>query len=494
VYSSDRGRKDSAERLVAVLPFHLSNIQISPRLEWIGFRRNSELWIAPLESDVAEISEESAVKISDEGGRSFRFSGDDAVIYAEGGEVWEYDLPSAARRRIPVRLGTEATQASPLLIDRVRLLDFEAGGFTEERSILIRDGRIERTGGEATFELPPEVERLDAEGRFAIPGLIEPHIHSEAPWWLLSVDQRAYIAHGITTVRDVGEPLHWVKPLAQRSVLTGAPIPRYLFTGEYLYLYVPGTESENLGYAHSMLVYDEETIRNSIRELKARGAHAIKAYASLPMNLHRAAADEARVQGLPVVAHGGNVKEMVRAIGLGYRFAEHIGSASRFYDDVHLLLAATGTYWTPTLSIMGGTMALFLPQDVMKTDRGRFFQWLHETQLADLAGGRERSVNLLIATDNPETGAVGRSYHGEMQAFGLAGFTPLEVLDMATRRAASALGIGRSLGSLDPGKLADLVILNENPLDDITNTRGIWRVVKAGWVFDPARLGNDRPD
>jgi imidazolonepropionase-like amidohydrolase len=496
VYSLDMTSAEGSDRkLHARLPFYLSNVQTSSRLDWLGFRRNSELWIAPLEPGVAEISEQSAVKISDVGGRDFRFSGAGAAIYAKGGEVWEYDLSSGARRQISVNLVLESTEAPPVLIDRIRLLDFETGGFTRETSILIRNGRIERTGSEATVDPPPGIERLDAGGRFAIPGLIEPHVHSEAPWWGLSVDQGAFLAHGITTVRDVGEPLHWVKPLAQRSALTGAPMPRYLFTGDYLYTEVFQAEPGNLGGAHSvMLVYDEETTRKSIRELKARGAHAIKAYASLPMNLHRVAADEARAQGLPVVAHGSYVKEMVRLIGLGYRFGEHLGSTSRFYDDVYQLLAAAGTYWTQTVRVMGGMMALFLPPEVMETDRGRFFQHLHETELSDLAGGRERSVDLLIATDNPLPDAVGESYHGEMQAFALAGFSPLEVLDIATRRTASALGLGRNLGTLEPGKLADLVILNENPLDDIANTRGIWRVIKAGRVFDPVRLANDRSE
>jgi imidazolonepropionase-like amidohydrolase len=75
-----------------------------------------------------------------------------------------------------------------------------------------------------------------------------------------------------------------------------------------------------------------------------------------------------------------------------------------------------------------------------------------------------------------------------MESFVLAGFTPLEVLELSTRRAALALGVAQDLGTLEPGKLADIVLLNANPLDDIKNTQAIWRVIKGGWVFDPEKL------
>ncbi len=95
---------------------------------------------------------------------------------------------------------------------------------------------------------------------------------------------------------------------------------------------------------------------------------------------------------------------------------------------------------------------------------------------------------MLVGTDNPEPEGVGVSMHGEMQAFVLAGYAPLEVLRMATHDAAVALGIEASVGTLEAGKLADFVILDDDPLADITNTRKTWRVVKDGRVYDPADL------
>jgi imidazolonepropionase-like amidohydrolase len=78
--------------------------------------------------------------------------------------------------------------------------------------------------------------------------------------------------------------------------------------------------------------------------------------------------------------------------------------------------------------------------------------------------------------------------HIELESFVRAGFTPLEVLELSTQGAAVALGVERDLGSLEVGKLADIVLLDSNPLDNIKNTEAIWRVIKGGWVFDPEGL------
>ena len=82
----------------------------------------------------------------------------------------------------------------------------------------------------------------------------------------------------------------------------------------------------------------------------------------------------------------------------------------------------------------------------------------------------------------------GASLHRELRSFVDAGIPPLEVLRIATQKAAEAVGAGDDLGAIEVGKLADIVLLDANPLEDIKNTRKIWRVIKGGWVFDPEAL------
>ncbi len=138
---------------------------------------------------------------------------------------------------------------------------------------------------------------------------------------------------------------------------------------------------------------------------------------------------------------------------------------SRAYDDVLQMLAAAGTRWDPTL----GASA---------TQTGNW-----EGQLAGVHAAYQRGVKMLAGTDR---GAP--ALHEELGFFVEAGIPPLEVLRIATQGAAAAVGAEDHLGTLEVGKLADIVLLDENPLDDIRNTQSIWRVMKGGWVFDPDEL------
>ena len=225
-------------------------------------------------------------------------------------------------------------------------------------------------------------------------------------------------------------------------------------------------------------------------------------------------AEEARRQGLPVVGHGSNgVEEIVKSVTLGYASLEHTLTPTRVGDDVLQLLAATGTRWDPTLSTRGHPLLLrdeperladaklraFAPEWAIREARaGGSSMWAigeHEARgrwvdlLASVKDAHERGVKLLIGTDRAWLPA---SLHWELEYFVRAGLSPLEVLRIATQEAAEAVGAEDELGTLEPGKLADLVLLDKNPLEDIKNTQSIWRVIKGGWMFDPDTMQPDR--
>ncbi len=498
---------DAEAEPMAKLPSHLAGVLVSPDERWLAFRRNRGVWIAPLDdSGVRTVSEQQARQLSPTGGAGFAFTPDGrSLIYGDEGSVWILSLAENTRREVPVNLVVDREVAPPLLLRRVRVLDVSSGIFGKEVSMFVDGGRISWIDSEGDRDVPSGTRVIDAEGRYAIPGLIDMHNHAEAPYWGVDENQSAHIAYGVTTVRDMGEPLEWVTALAERSSLMSTPVPRYLYPGDMLQGR-PETYGES-----SILVRSEDQVRSGIRRNKDAGASFIKVYHSVPWPLQLVAAEETRRQGLPVAAHGMIMQDVVRGITHGYTFLEHLGSFSRYHADVQQLLAVSGTYWTPTLAVFGarGAFAIeeperladakfcaFFPESCRRDVEGeeseadsieiRWYRMLLDNIVGDVREARTRGVNLLLGTDRADY--PGYAMHIEMESFVRAGFTPLEVLELSTQGAATALGVERDLGTLEPNKLADIVLLDANPLEDIRNAQSIWRVIKGGWVFNPEEL------
>jgi imidazolonepropionase-like amidohydrolase len=190
---------------------------------------------------------------------------------------------------------------------------------------------------------------------------------------------------------------------------------------------------------------------------------------------------------------------------------EHAGN--RFYDDVLRMLALAGTRWDPTLAVGGGNQLLLrneperladekfrafhsekrsrarLGQDRFKVMSDTALRGRSVERLATVHAAHRLGVRLLAGTDPPiQVSFSGVSLHWELEHLVQAGIPPLEVLRIATQEAAAAVGAEDDLGTLEAGKLADLVLLDANPLENIRNTQTIWRVIKGGWLFDPEKL------
>jgi imidazolonepropionase-like amidohydrolase len=489
----------------------LTRALVSPDGTWLAFQRNMEIWVAPLGSapDSAEISteyvrEEHIRQLSPEGGDTFAFTSDgSAVIYSAGNRVWQHPVVGGKRMEIPIRLELSRATPPPILLRRVRVLDFTSGGFGRETSLYIQDGRIRWMGSERGRQLSRETVTVDASGRFAIPGLFDLHVHMD------ETNRERFLAFGVTSVRDTGAWLGWMNALADRSEATCDPLPRYFFSGA-LFL---RTMSPYSGDHYSLQIHNEEYARTYVRLWKEWGAHFIKAYPPLSWALSRALAEEARRLGVPVVGHGVNLEEITKSVILGYWSLEHF-APPRLYDDVFQMLALTGTRWDPTLTLHGGQYLLlrdeperlndeklraFIPAsciDLTQTiilpasyERALRASWIE--LLAGIRAAHARGIKLLVGTDTqPEfIGCFyGLSVHWELEFFVQAGIPPLEVLRIATQEAAAAVGAQDDLGTLEPSKLADIVLLDKNPLEDIKNTQTIWQVIKGGWVFDPDKL------
>ncbi len=418
-------------------------------------------------------------------GHEFSFTPDgSALLYVAGNSLWREPLTGGAPREIPIRLAPRAPTPPPVLLQRVRVLDFAAGGFSTETSILIEHGRIQWIGRADGRELPGGTVTVDAGGRFAIPGLFDMHGHYD---WC---GRPAYVAYGVTSVRNMGGRLEERNAQADQSDFTSDPVSRCFYTGRIL----EGPSGWNGDvFVH---LFDEEDARTHVRLSKAQGAQFIKVYNLLPWPVQRAVAEEARRVGLPVWAHGFTLEQVVKGVTLGYGGLTHWHRFYGFYDDALQMFAAAGTRWDPTLGVLGGVELSFRDEPErfqieefepwrLLGDKALRGDWVE--RLRAMRAAYRRGITFLPGTDGnglPD----GVALHWELEFFAEAGIPPLDILRFATQASAETVGAQDHLGTLEVGKLADLVLLDANPLDDIKNTRAIWRVIKGGWVFDPKML------
>ncbi len=489
---------------VAQLPTRNAGAHVSPDGKWVAFRRDTEIWVASLGPapdgsglNKDPVPEEDFRQLSPEGDFSFAFTPDSsAVIYAAGNRVWLHPLAGSEREEIPIRLELARPTPPPLLVRRVRVLDFDTGAFGPETSLFIEQGRIRWTGSERGRLPPRQTVTVDAGGRFAIPGLLDMHGHSTTNFF--AANQEAFLAYGVTSVRDVGGRFTWLNALADRGEATSDPVPRHFFSGGIF----------GAGRGTRLDIRNKEDARTYVRRWKQRGAHFIKVYPPLSWQLQRAVAEEARRLGLPVVGHSDYLERVTKSVTLGYASLEHTLSPPPS-DDVLQMLALAGTRWDPTVAtryglglllrdeperLAGTKFRAFTPEwrirregvtsgDMNRAVAARGY-WV-ET-LASIRAAHRRGVRLLAGGHVTPLGPV--QLHWELEHLVQAGLAPLEVLRIATQEGAAAVGAEEHLGTLEVGKLADIVLLDANPLEDIKNTQTIWRVIKGGWVFDPEEL------
>jgi imidazolonepropionase-like amidohydrolase/Tol biopolymer transport system component len=501
------GDSASAEALTN-LDRHMSDGVVSASGEWLVFRRGTEIWTARMTD--APITEEDVRRLTRTGGDNFSLTPDgDGVVYSVGDRVWQRTLPEGepTEIRLDVQPGTGAPDAT--VLRNVRPLDLDAGAFGAPVDLFIRGGRIVHIGPQGTLA-PEGASIIDGEGRFAIPGLFDMHVHVST-----RTTGEGLLAWGITSVREVGNAIRWLETLADRSELTAAPEPRYFYAGGLFMGARPSPEDEEVQ------LHDPDEAKKYVAEWKSRGAHWIKTYQldyvldTRPWWLARAVAEEARRVRIPVAGHGMSAEEIVKHVAVGYASLEHTSGGERVYEDILGLMSAADVRWDPTLGAAGGWALLLreaperLDVERLKAfaslaalDAGTNALWYRPTnalrgwwldQLASVREAYERGIRLLVGTDvrpfgSGPKGLGGATLHWELEHFAEAGIANAEVLKIATLGAAEALGVDGDLGSLTVGKLADIVLLDADPLKDIRNTQSIWRVIKGGRLFDPEEL------
>jgi imidazolonepropionase-like amidohydrolase len=443
-----------------------------------------------------------------------------------------------------------AAAASPqLVLTHVSVIDSTANAVRPDQSVVIVKGRITAIGPSARIKLPKDARIVDGQGKILIPGLWDMHVHiaglNADPAWSKQVLLPLLLANGVTGVRDMGGDLDtlltWKREI-EAGTLVG---PHIVACGPFLV----GSGNKT---AEQYPIATVEEARAAVRDLKRRGAEFIKIISVPSKEVFFAVADEAKKQNIPLAGHLPFQVSAQEASNAGMRSIEHLLysafslSFSSQEDDLRVRLIAAedkgdsvaweqiahesdatydkekaaqlfqtlkrnGTWVTPTLASLDITahpeewsaddpQLAFVPPSLAKqwrdsmqdTEMKERAAWLARQAANDwrLTGELHHAgIPLLVGSDSLDPFVIpGESLHRELGELVRAGFTPAGALSAATSGAATFLGREHDLGTVETGKIADLVLLDGSPLESIANTQRVNAVVRAGVYLDRAEL------
>ena len=440
-------------------------------------------------------------------------------------------------------LAQTTPQPRQIAIAHVTVINPGAASVQPDSIVVINGDRITFVSHSAVVPLAKNTRVIDGRGQFLIPGLWDMHVHSAFGDWFpggRDIILPLFIANGVTGVRDMGGDIPvlfaWRKQIAEGKIVG----PHMIISGPMLDALLPDGK---LRFPSSIAVTTPESAVAAVDSLKAQGVDFIKVQSVISHDAYLAAAAEAHRVGLPIVGHVPDKVRIAETIAAGQKSIEHLMGSfegcsteedkfiagqgdlklllatqdQKKCDDLIRLLAQSQTWQVPTLAWQrGGT---FLDQRDLKHDPldkyvpayWRDVTWkrftdemmpglLHDplelrreyfARNLQMVGAQHRAgVPFLAGTDAAPGVYImpGFSLHDELANFVEAGFTPMESLQTATSNPANFLGMESSYGSVETGKIADLVLLAANPLEDIHNTKKITAVIANGRVFDRAAL------
>jgi len=397
-----------------------------------------------------------------------------------------------------------------LAIIHVTVIDCTGAPEKPNSTVVITGGRIAEVGLSETVPIPDVARVVDGTGKFLIPGLWDMHGHlTDATETALS----QLIMNGVTGVRDMGGDLDQIDRW-RHEIAEGKRVgPQIVRAG-------PFVDGPKPGIKWRLTVTNGAEAREAIDRMKLRGVDFIKVHNGLSREAFFAVADEARKQGLPLAVHlpsgmwthpKGNGVSIAEASNAGARSIEHIeilyesslyrkGATAKTLKEaiaedsgpageaLFKLLKKNGTWYCPTLVAYYRGFVLWSGNP--KETEGSLE--IHRKNLELVDAMHKGGVGILAGSDFSDWALVpGIDLHNELALFVEAGFTPMEALQTATLEPAKYLGRLKTQGTIQKGKIADLVLLDADPLEDISHTRKINSVVVRGQFLPIARIRDE---
>ena len=392
-----------------------------------------------------------------------------------------------------------------IVLKGAKIITMRADEIIPEGDIVVTDNRIVSVGPSGSAKAPADAHVVDASKMTIMPGFVDTHAHWSVLHSVLDLQTWSFfanLAYGVTTGRDPQtgtNDMFAYQDLVDIGELVG---PRAFSTG-------PGV------FSKTDFQSAEEVEGVVARYKKYYRTNTLKSYMVGNRRQRQWMIDACQKNGVMPTTEGGLDLKLNLTHALdGFSGNEHSLPVVPLFGDVVKLFASTGISYTPTLLVAyGGPWAetyfftttgihdepkirRFIPHQILD-DKVRRSAWFHKDEhvfpmIAESAAKIARAGGHVCIGSHGEMQGIG--YHWEMWALASGGWQPLEVLRAATMHGAEAIGFAQDLGSIEPGKLADLVVLSADPLKDIHNTSSIRYVMKNGELYDGDTLDRIWPD
>ncbi|MFS4418115.1 amidohydrolase family protein [Maribacter sp. 2307ULW6-5] len=496
----------------------------SPDNKWIAFTHLHKAYVAPLllTGKPLDLDNNSTfvpvAQLAKDSGINLHWSKDSQQVHwTLGNRYYANDIKdrytflpespekAAAMDTVGIAVGLSVPRDRPqgsIAFTNARIITMENGEVIENGTLVVANNKIAALGPAETVKVPANARIMDASGKTIMPGLVDAHAHIGGFRYGLTPQKHwqfyANLAFGVTTAHDPSansESIFAMAELIKSGKMVG---PRLYSTGIILY----GADGDFKAPINSL-----EDARSSIRRTKAYGAQSVKSYNQPRREQRQQVMQAARELGINVVPEGGSTfYHNMSMIMDGHTGIEHNIPVAPVYKDVLELWKTSKTGYTPTLIVtfggINGEYYFYQHDKVWENEK-----LLKYTPRA-LIDARSR-YRTMVPEEEYENGhilvsrtakaladqgvKVNMGAHGQLQGLGAhwelwmlhqGGMTEMEALEAATINSAHYIGAGQEIGSLKEGKLADLILLDKNPLENIRHTESVTHTMVNGRLYD----------
>lgn len=509
---------------------YATNFIPSPDDKWLAFNELFNVYITPLinTSNNLDLSSKNKAfplkQLTKDAGSYIHWSNDSKFIHWTLGPKYfskaikdAFDFIDEKDKKLKsdsvgIDINLELLSDIPqgkIALKGARIISMKGDEVIENGTIIIDQNKIVAIGKDETIQIPSDAKVFNLYGKTIIPGIIDVHAHLNTSPDGISPQQDwsyfANLAFGVTTSHDPSSNTEMA--FSQSEMLKAGRLigPRVYSTGTILY----GADGD-----FKAVINNLDDARSHLKRMQAVGAFSVKSYNQPRREQRQQVIQAARELKMLVVPEGGSTFfTNMNMIADGHTGIEHNIPVVPIYKDVTTFWNASKTAYTPTLIVSYGSQSgeNYWYDRTNVWENERLLEFVPRTIVDERSRRRttseygdyghievSRAVNQIAKGGTKiNLGAHGQlqglGAHWELWMFAQGGMKPLDALKCATINGAIYLGMDKEIGSLEKGKLADLVILNSNPLDDIRNSENIRYVMVNGRLFDSEtmnELGN----